>query len=93
LAGSITPYWSGSTVDHYTFTGATGAEYRLSVNNGSNVWSSTESIYLQYDATAGILHFPDGTFWTMGCESAGSEQDAGTYYPTVMEDTNGNQLS
>ncbi len=92
LAGSITPHWSGSVVDHYVFTDATGAEYWLSVNNGSNVWSSVESIYLQYDASAQILHFPNGSFWTMGCVSVYPEQDGGTYYPTVMEDTNGNQI-
>ncbi len=92
LAGSIMPYWNGYfTVDHYTFTDATGAEYRLGINTG-NVWTSTESIYLAYDANAGVLHFPDGTSWTMGCQSAGTEQDGGTLYPTVMEDTNGNQI-
>jgi hypothetical protein len=29
----------------------------------------------------------------MGCVSNGNEPDAGTYYPTTMQDTNGNQLS
>ena len=28
----------------------------------------------------------------MGCTSAGAEQDAGTLYPTVVEDSNGNQI-
>jgi hypothetical protein len=27
----------------------------------------------------------------MGCTSAGTEADAGTLYPTLMQDTNGNQ--
>ena len=76
MAGSLTPYWNGYFVlDHYTFTDATGAQYQLNVNNG-NVWTSTQSIYLAYDANAGILHFPDGTFWVFGCESAGTEQDS-----------------
>ncbi len=92
LAGSLTPYWNGYyTLDHWTFTDSTGAEYRLSINN-SNVWTSADSVYLSYDANTGILHFPDGTYWVMGAISAGQEQDAGTYYPTVMEDTNGNQV-
>jgi len=92
LAGSLTPYWSGYyTQDHWTFTDSTGAEYRLTINNGG-VWTSAESIYLSYDSNADILHFPDGSFWKMGAVSAGSEQDAGTYYPTVMEDANGNQV-
>jgi len=29
----------------------------------------------------------------MGSISASGEQDAGSLYPTVMEDSNGNQLS
>jgi YD repeat-containing protein len=92
LAGSLTPYWSSYwTVDHWGFTDSTGAEYRLT-NDSSGVWTSTESIYLSYDSNAGILHFPDGSFWVMGAVSGGAEQDAGTYYPTVMEDTNGNQV-
>ena len=92
-AGSLTPYWNGYfLIDHYTFTDATGAQYQLTVNNG-NVWTSTQSIYISYDANAQILHFPDGTFWVFGCESAGTEQDSGTYYPTTMEDTNGNQIN
>ncbi len=92
LAGSITPYWAGySVLDHFTFTDSTGAEYRLT-NNNNGVWTSAESIYLSYNANTGILYFPDGSFWIMGAVSAGAEQDAGTYYPTVMEDTNGNQI-
>ena len=92
LAGSITPYWSDYfNIDHYTFTDSTGAEYQL-INNTGGIWTSAESIYLSFDSNADILHFPDGSFWTMGAVSAGTEQDAGTYYPTVMEDTNGNQV-
>jgi RHS repeat-associated protein len=92
MAGSITPYWSGYyTLDHWTFTDATGAEYRLTINS-SGVWTSKESVYLSYNANTDTLNFPDGSFWTMGATSAGSEQDAGTLYPTVMEDTNGNQV-
>ena len=71
---------------------ATGAEYRLTVNT-NGIWTSTEGIYLSYDSNAQRLYFRDGSFWVFGCTSAGTEQDAGTMYPTVMEDTNGNQLS
>jgi hypothetical protein len=48
-----------------------------------------------YDTTASPprLHFPDGSFWEFGCQSAGTEEDSGTLYPTLMEDSNGNQLS
>ncbi len=92
MAGSLTPYWSDQlTIHHYTFTDSTGAEYRLDTNS-NGIWSSTESIYLAYDAFNQVLHFPDGTFWVMNGMSGGAEQDAGTRYPTIMEDTNGNQI-
>jgi YD repeat-containing protein len=91
LAGSITPYYFSSSwgIDHYVFTDATGAQYRLTTNN-NGIWSSTEAIYIWFDANTGILHFRDGSFWTMGCVSGGFEADAGTMYPTEMEDANGN---
>jgi len=92
-AGSLTPvyqnYW---TVHHYVFIDGTGAEYWLTQNN-AGVWSSTEGIYVYYDSNVGRLYFRDGSFWTFGSLSAGGEQDAGTLYPTAMEDTNGNQIS
>ena len=95
LAGSITPYYSGFFVlDHFVFTDASGAEYRLDQNpNNAGVWSTLDAAYVWYDSNAQVLHFADGTFWTMGSLSSGMEEDAGTIYPTVMEDTNGNQIS
>jgi len=91
--GSITPYygatWEG--VDHYVFTDGTGAQYTLNVNN-NNVWSSSQSVYMWFDAKADRLHFTDGSFWQMGCTSGGTEADFGTMYPTIIEDSNGNQI-
>jgi RHS repeat-associated protein len=93
LAGSLTPYWADYfTLDHYTFTDVTGAEYRLD-HNTNGIWASAEGVYLTYDANAGRLYFPDGKFWVFGSASAGTEQDSGTLYPTLMEDTNGNQIA
>lgn len=91
FAGSVTPYYFSSSwgIDHYVFTDATGAQYRLTTNN-NGIWSSTEAIYVWFDANASILHFRDGSFWTMECVSGGFEADAGTMYPTQMEDANGN---
>jgi RHS repeat-associated protein len=93
-AGSITPYWAGYyTIDHYLYVDSTGAQYRLDQNN-NNIWTSKETgVYVEYDANANKLYFPDGSFWVMGAVSSGLEQDAGTQYPTSMEDTNGNQIT
>jgi hypothetical protein len=91
-AGSITPYWSDSfTIHHYTFADGSGAEYRLDVNT-NGVWTSREGIYLSYDSNTYRLYFPSGTFWLMGSVSAGTEQDAGTRYPTAIQDSNGNLI-
>src|SRR5205807_2111322 len=38
------------------------------------------------------LYFRDGSYWVMGATSGGTEQDAGTMYPTQIQDTNGNQI-
>jgi hypothetical protein len=91
--GSITPYYANWTngPDHFVYTDGTGAQYVLS-QNVNGVWSSQQSAYVWYDSNAQILHFRDGTFWVMGCTSAGSEADAGTLYPTIIEDTSGNQV-
>ncbi len=93
LIGSITPYytsnWSG--VDHYVYADGTGAQYRLD-QNSSGVWSSLEAVYVWFDANANRLHFKDGSFWVMGCTSGGTESDAGTMYPTIIEDRFGNQI-
>ena len=91
--GSVTPYyvtwWTGP--DHFVYTDGTGAQYRLDQNN-NGVWSSLRGIYVWYDSTANLLHFPGGTFWVMGCTSGGTEADAGTMYPTVIEDVSGNEV-
>ena len=93
MAGSITPIWiNTSQIDHYLYTDATGAEYSLGVDSG-NVWTSQDGTYVTYDANASCLHFNDGSFWVMGATSSGGEQDSGNLYPTLMEDSNGNELS
>ena len=96
LIGSITPYytdqWSG--VDHYVYTDSSGAEYRLDQNTGGVWTSSSQSVYVWLDTNASPskLHFRDGKFWVLGCTSGGTEADAGTMYPTIIEDTFGNQV-
>ena len=93
LAGSITPVWNagGMTASYFLFMDSTGAEYRLDQNN-SNVWSSKDSAYVYFDANTNILHFRNGTYWYFGCVS-GEVADAGVMYPTLMQDTHGNQIT
>jgi RHS repeat-associated protein len=91
-AGSLIPFViPGSGVDHYLFVDSSGAEYRLTQNTGG-VWTSKESVYVSYNANSARLYFNDGSLWWMGCVSAGTEQDGGTMYPTLMQDSNGNQV-
>ncbi len=91
--GSVTPYYANwaAGVDHYRFTNGSGAEYRLDQNSGG-VWSSLQGLYVWFDANTNILYFKDGTFWVMGALSGGLEDDAGTLYPTVIEDVSRNQV-
>ncbi len=92
--GSLTPFYSSSwNVAYYEFQDANGTEYRLDQNNGGGLWTSKQSIYVTYDANAQTLHFNDGSYWVFGCTSGGTEPDAGTMYPTLLEDSNGNQIS
>lgn len=92
--GSLTPYVSDATgtTDHYEYQDPSGAVYRLDQNN-NGVWSGKQSLYVWFDSNSNILHFRDGSFWQMGCIATAAERDAGTYYPTVIEDSNGNQIS
>ena len=91
--GSLKTFWSNYfTVHHYEFEDATGTTYRLG-NNNNGLWTSSHSIYVWYDSTTSILHFRDGSSWQMGCLSADPEPDAGVLYPTLIEDSNGNQVA
>jgi len=94
--GSITPFWNGAyytRIDHYTYTDATGAEYRLYQDPSNNgVYVSKESIYVTFDSNTNRLWFNNGTFWAMNCISGGTESDFGTMCPTLVQDSNGNQV-
>ncbi len=92
LAGAVTPYWEfWNGIRYYIYTDSTGTEYRLDQNNG-NVWTTREGLYVSFDANSNTLYFNDGTRWVMGAMSAGTEPDAGTMYPTIMQDSNGNRI-
>jgi len=88
--GSIIPQYSGKNIVGYLFVSDTGAEFPLTLSQG--VWVSLHGLFVSYDPSKRKLQFPDGTFWVMGCESAFGEADAGAFYPTVIEDRNGNQI-
>src|SRR5579883_1795254 len=91
-AGSLVPVWSNtSQIDHYLYIDSTGAEYSLATNTGG-VWTGREGVYISFDSNTNRLYFPDGSFWVMGSQSASGEADAGTMYPTLMQDRNGNQV-
>ena len=90
LAGALTPVWlDQNTLGYYLFTDSTGAEYKLDVNSGG-VWKSKDGSYLTYDSNTAKLWFHSGIFWYMGSASASPEQDAGTLYPTRIQNSNGN---
>jgi hypothetical protein len=88
-------------VDHWTFTDSTGTEYRLdqpvdingNFSYGSGLWASNmDSSRFVYDSNTNRLHFPNGSFWQFDCISLGNEGDETARYPTLMEDSNGNQI-
>jgi hypothetical protein len=59
--------WAG--VHRYVLSDSSGTDYRLDVNT-AGVWtSSKEGFSGAYDAAAGKLYFPGGSFWVMGCVS------------------------
>lgn len=92
LAGSLTPYYSDYvTVHHYLFADASGAEYRLDQQSGT-VWTTEEGVGVTYDSSTQRLWFNNGSFWEFGALSQGREFDAGTRYPTKMQDSNGNRI-
>lgn len=92
LAGSLIPVFSTPTqLAYYLFTDSTGAEYKLDVNS-SGIWSSKEGLAVFYDPNLYRLYFADGSFWRMESVSGSSEQDAGTRYPTTIQDRHGNQI-
>jgi hypothetical protein len=93
-AGSVYRAYFGGSLQAVIFTDATGAEYRMEFASYNGTYQTVEGgLHLSMDWGSGVLHFPDGSIWTMGDGTAAAEQDAGTRYPTQMKDTNGNTVS
>ncbi|MGA3044868.1 MAG: hypothetical protein ABSF54_29175, partial [Bryobacteraceae bacterium] len=91
MLGSLMAVDADPSGMEYMYTDASGAQYRMVILNGT-VWTGNASFYAWYDSSTNRLWFRDGSFWVMGCVSAGGEPDAGTLYPTLIEDSNGNQI-
>jgi RHS repeat-associated protein len=87
---SIVPEMSGSNVIGYTFIDGTGAEYRMT-QDGS-VWRSLHGHYITWDPAQSVLWFANGSSMKFGSVAGPHEADAGTLYPTLVQDTNGNQV-
>jgi RHS repeat-associated protein len=92
MAGAIFPIYSDPyTFSHYIFIDSSGTEYKLNFNDGG-VWRGAWGVHVRYDEAAHKVYFNDGSFWQMDCIPAWPEQDFGTRYPTLMQDSNGNQV-
>ena len=63
----------------------------LDQNNG-NVWTSKEGVYLSTMPTRGGCTSTTARSGNMGAEGAGTEFDAGSLFPTLMQDTYRNQI-
>ncbi|MCA2963495.1 MAG: hypothetical protein INH40_06270, partial [Acidobacteriaceae bacterium] len=94
LAGALTPlYTDYRTIGMYRFLDSSGAEYRLTETApNSGEWTSREGLFITYRSAEERLYFPDGTWWQFGSIAGASEMDAGTRYPTLFQDRNGNQI-
>lgn len=86
MAGSI--IWANNL---YIFTDSNGTEHRLTTN-ANGIWTGNTGLYVSYDENLHRVYSNNGSFWQMDSISASSEQDAGTRYPTLMQDSNGNQI-
>jgi RHS repeat-associated protein len=87
---SVVPEMNGSTPTSFTFIDGTGAEYRMT--QAGSVWRSLHGHYITWDPSQSVLWFADGSSMTFGSVAGPYEANAGTLYPTLIQDTNGNQV-
>jgi hypothetical protein len=91
--GVILPQLLDDNIVGYAFIDSTGAEYPLTPSSAvSGVWVCLQGLFISYDPENACIRFPNGDIWVMGCESAAGEPDAGALYPTLIQDSNGNQI-
>jgi RHS repeat-associated protein len=87
---SLVPEMNGSTPTGFTFVDGSGAEYRMT--QSGNVWRSLHGHYVTWEPAQSVLWFANGSSMTFGSVAGPHEADAGTLYPTLIQDTNGNQI-
>ncbi len=93
--GGMSPVYNGSQIDHFEFIDGGGLIHKLYWTSG-NKYKSQDSSYLLWDYGASpypTLTFNDGSVWSFGCVSEHPEADAGTRYPTLLKDANGNTIT
>jgi RHS repeat-associated protein len=90
--GAMYPVYAAGVIDHYRFIDSSGATHRLYPSTG-DTYISRDSTYLKWDRVLHRLWFRDGTFWDFDYVSLDPEPDAGTRYPTRLQDTNGNYVT
>ncbi|WP_263385931.1 RHS repeat domain-containing protein [Granulicella arctica] len=87
---SVIPETNGTTASGFTFVDGSGAEYRMT--QSGNVWRSLNGHYVTWDPAQSTLWLANGSSMTFGSVAGPHEDDAGTMYPTLIQDTNGNQI-
>ena len=94
--GALVPIYNGNLLVRYDFLDGVGSVHHMYAQSGSTtVFLSQDSSYLTLNVAASpypTITFTDGTVWQFGCTSEAPEPDAGTMYPTQLEDTNGNLI-
>jgi RHS repeat-associated protein len=95
--GAIYAVFNGNLIDHVEYQDTGGVIHKLwapaNAPNTNTVYLSQDSTYLIWNYANNTLTFRDGSVWTFGCESSSVEPDAGTLYPTELEDPDGNLIT
>lgn len=88
---SLVPEMNDTTPTGFTFVDGSGAEYRM--RQSATVWRSLHGHYITWDPAQSVLWFSNGSSMTFGSIAGPYEADAGTLYPTLFQDANGNQIT
>ena len=87
---SIVPVLNDGTITGYTYVDAHGSEYVLT--KSGSVWVSLNGHYFTWDPASATVKHASGNMLVFSCTSSAGEPDAGALYPTLIQDTNGNQV-